>query len=143
MDITILVVRNNLKRKYSITNKILSFLIASVWLINGLYCKILNQVPRHETIVASIFNNEYSRQIIILIGFLEVCLSIWLFTKYKQKLATILQIFLVLVMNIIEFILAKELLLWREYNIVFALIFITIVYLNGFYFNKKHHVSQT
>ena len=129
--------------KFSITNKILSFLIASVWLINGLYCKILNQVPRHETIVASIFNNEYSRQIIILIGFLEVCLSIWLFTKYKQKLATILQIFLVLLMNIIEFILAKELLLWREYNIVFALIFITIVYLNGFYFNKKHHVSQT
>ena len=143
MDITLLVVRNNLKRKYSITNKILSFLIASVWLMNGLYCKILNQVPRHETIVASIFNNEYSRQIIILIGFLEVCLSIWLFTKYKQKLATILQIFLVLVMNIIEFIIAKELLLWREYNIVFALIFITTVYLNGFYFNKKHHVSQT
>lgn len=29
-------------------NKILNFLIATVWLANGLLCKVLNGVPRHE-----------------------------------------------------------------------------------------------
>ncbi len=29
----------------------LSILIAAVWLVNGLVCKVLNLVPRHEQIV--------------------------------------------------------------------------------------------
>ena len=35
-----------------------TFLIAGVWLVFGLYCKVLNQVPRHEEIVAQILGTE-------------------------------------------------------------------------------------
>jgi hypothetical protein len=39
-------------RKY--TNTILNWCIAIVWLINGLFCKVLHFVPRHELIVGRI-----------------------------------------------------------------------------------------
>lgn len=117
--------------------KTITVLISLVWLINGLYCKILNQVTRHEAIVAQILNTEHSRSLIIFIGFLEICLAIWILTKYKYKISAIIQIVLVLSMNIIEFHYAKNLLLFGELNIIFALLFAIVIYLNNFHFNKK------
>ncbi len=35
-------------------NQILNYLIAAVWIANGLFCKVLNLVPRHQEIVARI-----------------------------------------------------------------------------------------
>ena len=123
--------------KYPILHNVITILIALVWLINGLYCKILNQVPRHEAIVAHILNTEHSRILVVLIGFLEVCMAIWILTKYKQKLNATIQIAIVFTMNIIEFVKASELLLWNKLNIIFALLFVVVVYLNNFHFNKK------
>lgn len=123
--------------KYRLLHKNITVIIAFVWLINGLYCKILNQVPRHEAIVAQVLNTQHSRVIIIVIGFLEVCMAIWILTRYKQKLNAITQIIIVLTMNIIEFTKASELLLWNKFNIIFASSFIVIVYLNNFHFNKN------
>jgi hypothetical protein len=40
-------------------------------------------------------------------------------------------------MNSIEFIYVKELLLWGELNLVFAIIFSVIVYYSQFLINKK------
>jgi len=128
--------------KFPILHKIITVLIAIVWLINGLYCKILNQVPRHEAIVAQVLNTGHLRLIIIVIGLLEVSMAIWILSKYQQKLNAILQIVIVLIMNIIEFTKASELLLWQKYNMLFAILFIVVVYLNNFYFNKREiHVS--
>lgn len=126
-------------------NEIFTTLIASVWLINGLYCKILNQVPRHEALAAKILNTNNSRVAIIIIGVLEVILAIWVFLKYKQKTNAVLQICIVILMNTLEFIYARELLLWKELNMFFALIFIVLVYINAFYFNqsKNKHVSSS
>jgi hypothetical protein len=28
--------------------QLLNYLIAAVWLVNGLFCKVLNLVPRHD-----------------------------------------------------------------------------------------------
>jgi hypothetical protein len=36
------------------TYKLLNYLIAAVWLVNGLFCKVLGLVPRHQEIVATI-----------------------------------------------------------------------------------------
>ena len=36
------------------THQVLHYLIAAVWLANGLFCKVLNLVPRHQQIVARI-----------------------------------------------------------------------------------------
>lgn len=52
--------------------KILHWGIILVWFINGLYCKILNAVPRHEAIVARILGEEYARPLTLLIGLAEL-----------------------------------------------------------------------
>ncbi|WP_299890188.1 DoxX-like family protein [uncultured Lacinutrix sp.] len=128
--------------KPKIAYKTINLIIALVWFINGLYCKILNQVPRHQEIVARILNTDYSRTITIMIGLLEICLAIWIIIGYKQKLNALLQMSIVLAMNIIEFILVPDLLLWGELNIIFAISFIILVYLNNFRFNKNNNLRQ-
>jgi hypothetical protein len=43
-----------------VIQRLLTYVIATVWLVNGLYCKILNGVPRHQEIVCRILGFQYS-----------------------------------------------------------------------------------
>lgn len=123
--------------KNKVTHQILTLLIASVWLANGLLCKVLNLVPRHEQIVGRILGAEYSRPLTILIGISEVLMAIWIFTKYRSKLNAFVQIIVIATMNMLEFILVPDLLLWGRLNAVFALMFIVLIYYTEFVLNKK------
>ena len=116
---------------------ILTFITAIVWIANGILCKVLNLVPRHEQIVARILGYEFSRPFTILIGLSEFVMAIWIITKFKSKLNAIAQITVVATMNVLEFILVPDLLLWGRLNSFFALIFIGIIYYNEFILNKK------
>jgi len=116
---------------------ILIYCISTVWIVNGLFCKVLNLVPRHQQIVARIFGNEYSRVLIILIGLSEILMAIWILSNIKQRLNAMAQIAIVGIMNTLEFMLVPDLLLWGKLNSLFALIFILVVYFNEFYLNKK------
>ncbi|MDX1959824.1 MAG: DoxX-like family protein [Leptospiraceae bacterium] len=118
-------------------NKIINYLIALVWIGNGLFCKVLNLVPRHEQIVARILGNEYSRTLTILIGISEVIMAIWVLSRFQPKLNAVSQIIIVATMNILEFILVSDLLLWGKMNSFFAFLFILLVYINEFYINKE------
>ena len=118
-------------------NKALTLLISVVWLANGLFCKVLNLVPRHEQIVARILGEDYSRPLTILIGLSEVLMAVWVISKFKSKLNAITQILVVVTMNTLEFILIPDLLLWGRLNSLFALLFISLVYYNEFVLNKK------
>jgi uncharacterized membrane protein YphA (DoxX/SURF4 family) len=113
----------------------LTYFIALVWLTNGLFCKVLNLVPRHEKIVAQILGTTHSRLLTVLIGFSEIVMSIWIMSGYKKKLNAITQIITVAAMNILEYLLVPDLLLWGKLNSVFALIFMLIVYYNHFHLN--------
>lgn len=115
---------------------ILTFCIAAVWIINGLFCKVLNFVPRHELIIAQILGDDCSRILTILIGLSEILMAIWFLSTYKSKLNAISQMVLVATMNILEFILVPDLLLWGKLNSVFALAFILMVYSNEFYVKR-------
>lgn len=117
--------------------KILTYVIATVWIANGLFCKVLNLEPRHEQIVARILGNDYSRLFTILIGISEIIMAVWILSSYKNKLNAFAQIAVVATMNTLEFILVPDLLLWGKFNSVFAFIFILVVYYNEFYLNKK------
>ena len=119
--------------------KILNYGSATVWIANGLFCKVLNLVPRHEQIVAKILGDDYSRPLTILIGLSEIIMAVWILSAYMTKLNAIAQITIVATMNTLEFILVPDLLLWGKLNSLFAFIFILIVYFNEFYFNKKQH----
>ena len=119
------------------THKVLTFCIAIIWIINGLVCKLLNIVPRHEQIVARILGIEYSRLLTIAIGCSEIFMAIWILSNIKTRLCAVAQIAIVATMNMIEFILVPDLLLWGRLNALFAFLFILIVYFNEFYLNKK------
>ncbi|MGR7813453.1 DoxX-like family protein [Lacinutrix undariae] len=114
------------------TYKISIYGISIVWVINGLFCKILNFTPRHEAIIKRITESEFSREFAIIIGVSEIIMALWIISQYKSKINAITQIVIVATMNVIEYILAPDLLLWGEWNIVFAFLFITLVYFTNF-----------
>ncbi|WP_304344589.1 DoxX-like family protein [Chryseobacterium koreense] len=118
-------------------HKILTYCIATVWIANGLICKVLNLVPRHEQIVAKILGDDHSRLLTILIGLSEIIMAVWILSGYRTKLNAIAQIVAVATMNILEFILVPDLLLWGRLNSLFAFIFILVIYYNEFYLNKN------
>ncbi|KUJ55573.1 DoxX-like family protein [Chryseobacterium aquaticum] len=120
--------------------QLINYFIAAVWLINGLYCKLLGLVPRHQEIVARILGEEHSRILTAVIGILEIIMAIWIISGTKRKLNVILQMIVITVMNIIEFILAPDLLLWGHYNSLFAFLFIVLIYTNEFLIRQKNMI---
>lgn len=123
--------------------RILSWIIAQVWLVNGFVCKVLGLVPRHELIVARILGSEHSRLFTVLIGLGEIIIGLWVFNEVERKWCAIVQILLIATMNIIEFILAPDLLLFGKMNALFALILIVVVYYHGFVFQPRSANTKT
>lgn len=111
---------------------ILLICIALVWFINGLYCKVLNFVPRHKEIVGKILGTEQADILTKMIGFGEIFLFVWILSRLYSRFCAILQIVLVITMNIIEFLVASELLLFGKLNIFIAIVFATIIYWHEF-----------
>ena len=64
-------------------------------------------------------------------------MAFWVISKFKSRLNAIIQITVVMAMNVLEFILVPNLLLWGKFNFLFALLFAFIIYLNEFKLNKK------
>lgn len=106
--------------------------IAIVWIVNGLFCKLLNGVPRHGQIVSRILGPTYAAPLTRIIGFLEVLMAVWVLSGIKSRWCTLSQIVLIGIMNILEFFMAGDLLLFGPLNIVFAAIFIILLYIHGY-----------
>ncbi|MCJ0742997.1 DoxX-like family protein [Pedobacter montanisoli] len=118
------------------------YFISIVWLTNGLFCKVLNLIPRHEQIVGRILGNDFSRPLTILIGSSEIIMAFWILIRFKSRINAIIQIVIIGIMNIIEFMIAPDLLLWGRLNIIYALIFMGLIYYNEFILNKKLHLQS-
>ena len=118
--------------EHPLLKRLLNILIAMVWLINGLCCKVLNMVPRHQLIVARILGDQYAAFITPTIGILETGMFVWVLSGIKSRWCAWMQIILVITMNIIEFILAPDLLLFGRLNAVVAIAFVTVIYLNEY-----------
>ena len=118
-------------------HKILTYFIATVWIANGFFCKVLNLVPRHQEIVARILGNDHSRLLTILIGLSETLMTVWILSGIKTRLNAATQILVIATMNTLEFILVPDLLLWGKANSIFAFMFILLIYYNEFRLNKK------
>ncbi len=117
--------------------KLFNYFIASVWFINGLVCKVLNLVPRHQQIVADILGAEIARPLTIGIGFAEILMAVWLLSGIKSKFNAVFQIGIIILMNVLEFIFVPETLLWGKFNAVFALSFCALIYFKEFVLTKK------
>jgi len=123
--------------KNKVKHKLLNYFIAAVWLVNGLFCKVLNLVPRHQQIVASILGEAYSEPLTILIGLSEIGMTIWILSGRKTRLNAVTQILVIATLNTLEFALVPNLLLWGKANSIFAFMFILLIYYNEFYLNRK------
>ena len=124
-------------QKVEYWNKLLVLVFSLVWFVNGLFCKILNLVPRHQEIVSEVLGNRYGREFTILIGIGEIVMAFWIFSRRIKHLSAMAQIILVGVMNIMEFFLVPNLLLWGRFNIIFAFSFIILVYYQTFILEPK------
>ncbi len=114
-----------------------------VWLISGLFCKLLNFEPRHEQIVTRILGSGHATLFTQTIGILEIGMAIWVISGLFARFCAMTQIILVLAMNIMEITLTPDLLLFGRWNILPALLFVSLVYYYQFIWSKKitSHVS--
>lgn len=106
-------------------------LFASVWWANGLLCKVLGMVPRHQEIVARILGEAHAHGMTLLIGAAEVLFGCWIFSGWKWRWSAALQVAGVLLMNVIEFFLARDLLLFGGWNAAIALAYCAVVMYSG------------
>jgi len=116
--------------------QIIRFFIAMVWLVNGIYAKILGEVPRHELIVEKILQTSHAHQWIIGIGIAEIFMTVWILSGKHSKLNVIVQAIAILTMNILEFTFSSGLLLWGKMNLVFACLFVVLILWNEFKLKK-------
>ena len=116
--------------------KTLTYSIAAVWIVNGLFSKVFGLTPRHGLIISRILGDQHYHLLTVIIGLAEVLMAIWILSRYKSRINAITQIIIVLAMNILEFFLTPDLLLWGKLNMVFALLFVSLVYYNEFILQK-------
>jgi len=115
---------------------LLTIAIGLVWFINGLVCKVLGMTPRHEAIVSQILGEDFASILTVMIGSGEVVMAIWVWSRKWFQFNTITQISLVLTMNILETIIAPDLLLWGNLNIIWASMFCLVVWLHYKWINN-------
>ncbi|GAB3325102.1 DoxX-like family protein [Hymenobacter humi] len=113
-------------------HRLLTYLIAMVWLANGLLCKLLALVPRHEAIVARILGPAHAGLLTRLIGLAEIGMAVWVISGVKRRWCAAAQIALILSMNALETWLAPDLLLWGRANAFFAGLFCLLLYYHTF-----------
>lgn len=122
---------------YKTLHSVINIFLSLIWLANGLLCKVLNLVPRHQMIVARILGDEYARPITLLIGVSEILMAVWIISGIQRRWNAVCQMLVIAIMNAIEFFLAPDLLLWGKANAFFALLLIALIYGNEFVVNKK------
>jgi uncharacterized membrane protein YphA (DoxX/SURF4 family) len=59
-------------------------------------------------------------------------MALWIASGIKSRWCALVQMCVVALMNILEFILVPDLLLFGRFNAVFATVFILVVYINEF-----------
>jgi hypothetical protein len=118
------------------TRRFLTYGIAAVWIGMGLFCKVLNLVPRHQEIVARILGSGYAPVLTQAIGVGEIAMAAWTLSGIRPRLNAVTQIMVVGAMNVLEFILAPDLLLWGRFNAVYAAMFMSVVGYNEFVLHR-------
>jgi hypothetical protein len=117
--------------------KILTYTIAMIWLMNGLFCKVLNMVPRHEQIVARILGTSHAGAITKVIGLSEILMAVWIISSFKRRINALIQILVIAAMNILEFFLANDLLLFGSGNLILAGFLILVIFYKEFILTKS------
>jgi uncharacterized membrane protein YphA (DoxX/SURF4 family) len=82
-------------------NKLIRLAIALVWFYQGLWCKVLGGVPRHEAVIAAVpfIGSAAGPSTLIALGLLECGIGLWVFSGRWMRQAAIVQTVLLAAMN--------------------------------------------
>jgi len=82
-------------------NKLIRLAIALVWLYQGLWCKVLGGVPRHEAVIAAVpfIGPAAGHSALIALGLLECGIGLWVLSGRWMRQAATVQTVLVVAMN--------------------------------------------
>jgi hypothetical protein len=105
-----------------------TILVGSVWVFHGLYSKILMGIPRHRDIVARVLGEDASGLATFAIGFLEILLGLWVYSRWNRKGCALVQTLALVSMNVLEILLARDLLISAVGMAVLNLAFLTLVW---------------
>ena len=112
-------------------SRVSTSVIALVWLANGLWCKVLGGVPRHAAIVARVVGDDVAPLLTIVIGAAELVMAVWVLSGRRRRLCAATQVAVVMTMNVVEQVIAADLLLWGRFNLLWATLFCVAVALIG------------
>lgn len=84
--------------------------IALVWLYQGLWCKLLSGVPRHEAVVGAVpfIGPGAARSVLMGVGLAECCIAVWVLSGKRMRDAAITQTVLLTGMNTAGLIWARQ-----------------------------------
>jgi hypothetical protein len=91
--------------------RIVTAVLASVWIANGLFAKLLGLVPRHQAIVARFFGEAAAPLLTRVIGGAEIVMALWIFSRVQRRSCAMTQAILIVMMNGLELWKARDLLL--------------------------------
>ncbi|RYY69093.1 MAG: hypothetical protein EOO13_10515 [Chitinophagaceae bacterium] len=117
--------------------KMINAVVAFIWFVNGFFCKLLNFVPRHQQIVDKIIGGNHAGFLTKSIGIAEIAMAAWILSGKYRRFNVVSQVAIIACMNIMEFLLVPELLLWGRANAVFAALLIVVILVNEFYVHPK------
>ena len=105
--------------------------LASVWLVHGLYNKLLGGSPRHLAIVQSVpgLQGVTGQFVLVTIGLAEVGVAAWILSRRAPRTCAAMQTTLLLSMNALELTFARDLLLWPAGLLPLNLGFLALVWL--------------
>ncbi len=104
--------------------------VASVWLVHGLFNKLLHGSPRHLAIVQSVpgLSGATGEHVLMAVGVFEVAIAAWVLSGWMAPLCAATQTIALLSMNVVELAVARNLLLWPAGLIPLNLAFLALAW---------------
>lgn len=112
----------------TISRKLATILIGSVWIFHGFYSKVSNGIPRHRQIVGRILGEGIADRATLAIGILEILLGLWVFSGLQRRSCALVQTLALVSMNMLEIMLARDLLISALGMVALNLGFIALIW---------------
>ena len=90
---------------------LLRIAVAAVWLVFGVVFKLLDVIPRHRLIVASIVGEAAAGPVTLAVGVAETLLGLWVLSGIRPRTCAAVQTLAIAAMNTLELRSARGLLL--------------------------------
>jgi hypothetical protein len=107
---------------------LLTVAIAAVWLVFGVWFKLLGMVPRHRFIVASLVGDAAAGPLTIIVGIGETCLALWVLSRRLPLVCAALQTLAIVTMNTLEITYARNLLLAPVLMVCANTVFLSVIW---------------